>query len=189
MSSPPEPPPIPDAHFDSGGALPQLWIPFLVFAHVFALYWLLKAYILYNPTSFGWIRRKLHSNSPPAWQQQSGGHQIADEAADGGDDAASAMHGIDQPCVDSHEGGKASLGRSLSSDSISVFGEDGGAQSQVLAASDAHVNIPILRRLSSMVSQLNMVWKDVGCSYKQSNGSKVSNSAHAYYYCCLASRQ
>ena len=49
MASPTPPEPLPPTRAQAYGAWEQLWVPCVVFAHVFAGIWLVQAYLMVNP--------------------------------------------------------------------------------------------------------------------------------------------
>lgn len=125
-------------------------MPFLVFAHIFAGFWLLKAYLLVHPNAFGSLRRLLKRATGNCTSQRvSSGDGASEKLAAGG-----ALGSIDEHATDTD--GAAEFG-----------GAEGGdaSGSDEAPPSEVRVSLPITRRFSTMIAPLSLSWRNVGCSY------------------------
>jgi hypothetical protein len=163
----------------SGGAMPVMWVPCVVFAHLFAAYFLLGMLSVMYPST---------------WQQAKariglGGGSKGSSSSRAGSAAAASKGGNEQQLAAmGSKGGAKALPPAGAQDQDPELGLHGDS----VAAVPAHaVGMPahsvgsqaLIHKLTALVRPMVMQWEDVGCAYNTSTGVKTVLQVHGGVLC------
>lgn len=140
-------------------AIPELWAPAVAVGNLLALYWLLKAFLLFHPHVAAALRRKLLRLRTVCCRTPS---------AQG---VAAAEEGRAETAGGGGGGGEKELSRH-STDSLGAAAGEAGQQSALSPAAVAGLgggSGSVVRKLTLPVTPLLLTWKDIGCTVTESS--------------------
>jgi hypothetical protein len=185
----------------SGGAMAQMWVPCVVFAHLFAGYFLLTMLAVMYPSATAAVKRRLGVKartgaSGSGSGSGSGSDSNSGKGSGGSGTQLAVVQGKGAPTAGTargSNGGSAVLRKSetlyydcdggaaaadpelaLSSSAAAAAAAAGGSADAVAATGPRSAqSVVLLHKLAALMRPLVMEWQDVGCAYNTASGSKI----------------
>ncbi|WIA12817.1 hypothetical protein OEZ85_006447 [Tetradesmus obliquus] len=166
-----------------GGTIHAMWIPCVVFAHVFAGYFMLRMLLVMFPKATADFKRKFCCGSSTSTQQKHTPKPVSPKAA-----AAQHVRFDTASSPDQSKGAAAAAAAAAAKDAnmgrstttyYDADDEEAGLPDISAAGNGAATGVPsqrsqlLMRRLSTMIRPMAMEWQDIGCSYNTSSGMRT----------------